>query len=163
MQKKSIEKVCIMCEKRRHLCGSRAHLSAVRTIGVFNVPIGDNCARRLYIRKRVHMNPQGRLHMKSGRRAPARMQESDACASHRGACEAHWGASEAQRSACMRKGTPVTVRPILGAPLMPIGAPTCQGDIWSQGRLHAKEGTPACVKEAPLRPKGRLHAEEERI
>ena len=40
-----------MCEKKRHLCGSKAHLSAVRTIGAFNVPIGDKGARRLHAKE----------------------------------------------------------------------------------------------------------------
>ena len=88
-----------MCEKR-HLCGSKAHLSAVRTIGAFNVPMGDR-APGAYMRKRVHMNPQGRLHTKSERGAPACMQESDACA------------------------PPVPVKPI-GAPLRPKRALACE-------------------------------------
>ena len=40
-----------MRETKRHLCGSKAHLSAVMTIGAFNVPIGDKGVRRLHAKE----------------------------------------------------------------------------------------------------------------
>ena len=40
-----------MCEKKGHLCGSKAHLSAVRTIGAFNVPMGDKGVWRLHAKE----------------------------------------------------------------------------------------------------------------
>ena len=40
-----------MREKKRHLCGLKVHLWAVRTIGAFNVPIADKGARRLHAKE----------------------------------------------------------------------------------------------------------------